>query len=154
MDPGLAFGPLGLVPAIFLLYITLGPYENKFKDKIVFIGWKAAGIGDFWVTPTAPALPGVEKQATIVSNILHQDFIIRNKSLVIWDIALILVTGFLSSLLIPRLSPMRATLFTIIFWMVLAAFLQSTFSHAKLWLYSIYPFLTVVLAYSSTTPVP
>jgi hypothetical protein len=39
MDPGLAFGPLGLVPAIFLLYVTLGPYENKFKDKIVFLSF-------------------------------------------------------------------------------------------------------------------
>ncbi len=39
MDPGLAFGPFGLVPAIFLLYITLGPYENKFKDKIVFLSF-------------------------------------------------------------------------------------------------------------------
>jgi len=39
MDPGLAFGPLGLVPAIFLLYITLGPYENKFKDKIIFLSF-------------------------------------------------------------------------------------------------------------------
>lgn len=39
MDPGLAFGPLGLVPAIFLLYITLGPYETKFKDKIVFLSF-------------------------------------------------------------------------------------------------------------------
>jgi hypothetical protein len=39
MDPGLAFGPLGLVPAIFLLYITLGPYETKFEDKIVFLSF-------------------------------------------------------------------------------------------------------------------
>lgn len=39
MDPGLAFGPLGLVPAIFLLYITLGPYENKFEDKVVFLSF-------------------------------------------------------------------------------------------------------------------
>ena len=37
MDPGLIFGPLGLVPAIFLLYFTLGPYETKFEDKIVFL---------------------------------------------------------------------------------------------------------------------
>jgi len=39
MDPGLAFGPLGLVPAIFLLYITLGPYETKFEEKIVFLSF-------------------------------------------------------------------------------------------------------------------
>jgi hypothetical protein len=37
MDPGLIFGPLGLVPAIFILYLTLGPYENIFEDKIVFL---------------------------------------------------------------------------------------------------------------------
>lgn len=39
MDPGLIFGPLGLVPAIFILYLTLGPYENIFEDKIVFLSF-------------------------------------------------------------------------------------------------------------------
>jgi adenylate cyclase len=92
----------------------------------------------------------VEKQATIISNILHQDFIIRNKYLVIWDLALILITGLTLGLLIPKLSPLRAASFSLLLCVLLAAFIQYTFSHAKLWIYAVYPFLTIGLAYSCT----
>jgi adenylate cyclase len=34
---------------------------------------------------------------------------------------------------------------------LLGAFIQYTFSQAKLWIYAVYPFLTIGLAYSSTT---
>jgi adenylate cyclase len=146
------YGPAGSFPYYSFIDVLEGKISPSiFKDKIVFIGWKAAGIGDFWVTPTSPALPGVEKQATIISNILHQDFIIRDKYLVIWDLALILITGLTLGLLIPKLSPLRAASFSLLLCVLLGAFIQYTFSHAKLWIYAVYPFLTIGLAYSSTT---
>lgn len=146
------YGPAGSFPYYSFIDVLKGKISPSiFKDKIVFIGWKAAGIGDFWVTPTSPALPGVEKQATIISNILHQDFIIRNKYLVIWDLALILITGLTLGFLIPKLSPLRAASFSLLLCVLLGAFIQYTFSQAKLWIYAVYPFLTIGLAYSSTT---
>ena len=145
------YGPAGAYPYYSFNEVLEGKVSPSiFKDKIVLIGWKAAGIGDFWVTPTSPALPGVEKQATIISNILHQDFIIRNKYLVIWDLALILITGLTLGLLIPKLSPLGASSFSLLLCVLLAAFIQYTFSHAKLWIYAVYPFLTIGLAYSCT----
>ena len=144
------YGPGGTYPYYSFNDVMEGKISpDIFKDKIVFIGWKAAGIGDFWVTPTSPALPGVEKQATVISNILHQDFIIRNKVLVIWDLALIIITGLILSLWVTRFSPLYAALFTLILVVLLGALIQAIFSYAKLWVYAVYPFLTVGLAYSS-----
>lgn len=146
------YGPAGAYPYYSFNDVLEGKVSPSiFKDKIVLIGWKAAGIGDNWVTPTSPALPGVEKQATIISNILHQDFIIRNKYLLIWDLALILITGLTLGFVIPKLSPLRASYFSLLLCVLLGAFIQYTFSQAKLWIYAVYPFLTIGLAYSGTT---
>ena len=46
-----------------------------FKDKIVFIGAKAAGLYDLRTTPVSEALPGVEIQATVLANLLAGDFL-------------------------------------------------------------------------------
>jgi adenylate cyclase len=146
------YGPAGT----FSYYSFVDVLEGKvsasiFKNKIVLIGSSAAGLTDFWVTPTSPALPGVEKQATIISNILYQDFIIRNKYLILWDLGLILIVGLTLSLFIPKLSPLHATLFSLFLCVLLVAFIQYLFSFSKLWIYVVYPFLTVGFAYSSTT---
>ncbi|MES9995299.1 CHASE2 domain-containing protein [Desulfovibrio aminophilus] len=47
----------------------------QLKDKIVFIGTSAAGLKDLRSTPFDPVYPGVETHATIVDNILSQDFL-------------------------------------------------------------------------------
>ncbi|MFH1487981.1 MAG: adenylate/guanylate cyclase domain-containing protein [Pseudomonadota bacterium] len=145
------YGPTGTYPYFSFYDVLEGKKDaSLFKDKIVFIGYTAAGIKDFYVTPTDPGLPGVEKQATIVSNILHQDFIIRNRVLIAWDIFFILVSGLILGLTIPKLPPLRATLFSILLLIFMAAFLQAIFSYAKLWVYAVYPLLTIALAYSCT----
>ncbi|MEW6267422.1 MAG: CHASE2 domain-containing protein [Thermodesulfobacteriota bacterium] len=48
---------------------------DKFKDKIVFVGAKAASLYDLRSTPVAEALPGVEIHATFLNNLLAQDFL-------------------------------------------------------------------------------
>ncbi|OQY43104.1 MAG: hypothetical protein B6240_13195 [Desulfobacteraceae bacterium 4572_87] len=50
---------------------------ERLKDKIVFLGTTAAGIGDRHTTPMRTSFPGVEIQATVVDNILTGHFIIR-----------------------------------------------------------------------------
>ncbi len=37
MDIGTALLPLGMIPALFILYVTLGGYEKKFKNKYIFL---------------------------------------------------------------------------------------------------------------------
>jgi len=45
------------------------------ENKIVFLGSSAAGLMDIRVSPLDEVFPGVEVNATIVDNILNQDFI-------------------------------------------------------------------------------
>lgn len=83
-------------------------YDNKmpegyFKDKIVLIGGTAAGLGDLYPTPIWHALPGVEIQATVLSNILDNNFLKKdssNKNLII-IIIFSLLLGVTTSLLSP-----------------------------------------------------
>ncbi len=37
MDVGTALLPLGIIPALFILYVTLGGYEGKFKNAYIFL---------------------------------------------------------------------------------------------------------------------
>ena len=48
---------------------------EEFKDKIVIIGPSAIGIGDLHASPLASTMPGVEYQATLISNLLQGDFV-------------------------------------------------------------------------------
>ena len=51
--------------------------DGVLKNKIVFLGSSAAGLMDIRVSPLDEVFPGVEVNATIVDNILNQDFITR-----------------------------------------------------------------------------
>ncbi|MFH1138059.1 MAG: CHASE2 domain-containing protein [Pseudomonadota bacterium] len=68
---------------------------GEFKDKIVFIGAKAAGLWDLRSTPMAEDLPGVEIHAAFLNNILEGDFI---RSVPAW-----IKTGVIILLLIATL---------------------------------------------------
>jgi adenylate cyclase len=51
--------------------------KDALKGKIVFVGTSAAGLKDLRTTPFDPVYPGVETHATVVDNILKEDFIYR-----------------------------------------------------------------------------
>ncbi|MEF9438570.1 MAG: CHASE2 domain-containing protein, partial [Candidatus Mariimomonas ferrooxydans] len=70
-----------------------------FKDKIVLIGASAIATYDLKNTPFSANMPGVEKNATVVANIMSKDFI--KKSEIYVDLFLVLLTG-ISALLMSR----------------------------------------------------
>jgi len=63
------------VDSFFDVYSGKIPGE-KYRDKIVLIGATAPGIGETFVTPAAPATPGVLLVAHEVSSILQQHFFV------------------------------------------------------------------------------
>jgi adenylate cyclase len=54
---------------------TSGPSSAQaFAGKIVLIGATAKGLGDVFPSPYAPAVPSVERHATLIANMLGTDF--------------------------------------------------------------------------------
>ena len=69
---------------LFLSYVDVlrGNLPSEFfKDRLVLIGTQALGIGDVHVTPFTSdhPMPGVEIQATILNNLLDNNFLTEHK---------------------------------------------------------------------------
>jgi adenylate cyclase len=84
-------GPAGTFPHYSvsdILYERLPP--DLFKNKIVLVGATATGIYDMRVTPFSAVYPGVEIHATVIDNILHQNFLIHSGWTKFIDICMII----------------------------------------------------------------
>ena len=70
---------------------------ETFRDKIVFIGFTAAGLYDLKPTPVSSVSPGVAVHATLVANLLRGDFLQRipRAALLLLGLILALVLGSL-----------------------------------------------------------
>jgi adenylate cyclase len=71
------------------------------KNRIILLGTSALATFDQKVTPFSANFPGVEKNATVVHNILNNDFI--TKSPRFSELAVILITGVILVIFLPRL---------------------------------------------------
>jgi len=71
-----------------------------FHEKIAFVGTSALATYDQKVTPLSANMPGVEKNANVVENILFNNFIKKSPGLL--EIIYILLTGIFLGLILPR----------------------------------------------------
>ena len=78
---------------------------DAFHGKIVLIGTSALATYDHKVTPFSGNMPGVEKNANVVQNILLGNFIRRSPGVV--ELASILAASLALILLLPRLSAVK-----------------------------------------------
>ncbi|MBI5073866.1 MAG: adenylate/guanylate cyclase domain-containing protein [Nitrospirae bacterium] len=108
-----------------------------FKDKIVLIGTSALATYDQKVTPLSADLPGVEKNATIVQNILLNNFLTPSPKII--EVFAIIFSGILLGLLVPRLRALKGSVLAaglIIFYLFLSYFLLL---YHGLWINLLYP---------------
>lgn len=80
------------------------PVEDL-KGRIVLVGTSAPGLLDLRSTPVANAYPGVEVHANIISGMLDDRVWHAPPWVVGVEVLLLLITGMVTLLLIPRLSP-------------------------------------------------
>jgi adenylate cyclase len=71
---------------------------DDFKDKVIFIGASAAGVEDLKLTPLGTRVPGVYLHASIVSNVLNNNFI--KKVDVRWIYLITFIICFIISLMV------------------------------------------------------
>jgi adenylate cyclase len=75
---------------------------QQFEGRAVLIGGSAAGIGETFVTPFDEYLPGIEWRATVVDEILRQDFVVRRDATVALDLGFLVLGGLVIGWLAQR----------------------------------------------------
>jgi len=91
----------GMFPYISAVDIMEGKIDPAMLEgKIAFIGTSAAGLKDLRATPFTPVFPGVETHATILDNILTQDFISIPDYAPAVELAATLLAGIVITLLV------------------------------------------------------
>lgn len=125
--------------------------QRAFKDKIVLIGLTGIGVADTEATPLSPVFPGIERQATVISNILNRDFIIKPVWADLFGFGITLLFGILTAFLLPMLG---AKMGAYIGGGLVAAYTISIiFAYASygLWLNLTYPILILIFNYIAIT---
>ena len=125
--------------------------SGTFKDKVIFVGASAAGLFDLKTTPFTryEPYPGMEISATILSNLLHRDFLVRAGD--IWAIMAILMFAFTTSfsfVFIPRVrTVMIIVASSIIAWLAVCF---AAFAWNDVWVPLAAPLSSVVLSMAAS----
>jgi adenylate cyclase len=83
--------------------------QEKLAGRVVLVGTTAPGLKDLRSTPVDSHYPGVEAHASLISGML--DGVIKHKPywVHVADVGLVLFAGIIMVLMLPRLSPLKAT---------------------------------------------
>jgi adenylate cyclase len=142
-------GPTGTFPTYSVADIlgrTLP--RGTFKNKIVLIGATAMGIFDLRVTPFSNNMPGIEKHASVVDNILHRDFLYHTEfSVPVLIVLFAMVLGFA----IPRLGAKAGAALFLILFVGYLGFVYYLFTSRGIWFNLVYPASALFFGYTSQT---
>ncbi len=147
-------GPEGTFPKVSATDILHGHFDKGiFTDKIVLLGTTALGTFNAALTPYSSrgTYPGLEVHATVIDNILKQDFLIRPKWARVYDLAGILILGVLTGWVAARMNALRSILFALLFLLAHIFIARWFFTARGLWLNMVYPLLALVLVYTVVT---
>lgn len=116
--------------------------REEVEEKIVLVGATAVGIYDLRVTPTSPALPGVEKHANVIESIISERYIREVPQAYV--ILILAISGFCGLILFGRLKASHSLLALLLF--ILSFFLSSyfLFKYLGLWLSQFYLYANTV----------
>jgi adenylate cyclase len=117
---------------------------QNFSGKIVLVGASAIGLRDAIVTPYDPSMPGVERHATLMANMLGHDFLQRDDRMIAID-ALLLLLGGLSVGVLARWGFAAAVTGAVLLVAGLALFDYVAFVRFGLWFNFLFPAATIVL---------
>ena len=153
-------GPYRTYPQVSMWDVTSGATpRGTFRDKIVFVGATALGIGDIRNTPFQKedsGYMGVEVHANILDNLLHSDdpsrtFLVRGFREEALDIGFILFFGLALGTWFGRSQPLASTVSLLFVLAAFAWFSYFTFAHWGLWTGFVVPAGTLVVNYAAIT---
>ena len=88
--------------------------KSDLNGKIALIGTTAPGLLDLRSTPVGSVYPGVEIHANMIASMLDSDFKHKPAYMLGAEVILLLIGGIALSMLVPLLSPFRATLLSLL----------------------------------------
>jgi adenylate cyclase len=145
-------GPTGTFPTYAFVDVLQGRLpDTTFRDAIVLIGGSASGLGDTFVTPFASALPGVERHATVIDNILRQDFLYRRNTTALIDLAAIIVMGLLVGWLSPQCRSYWGSVVALGLGGLYVVANVLAFTQAGLWVHLLFPLGAIAINQSTIT---
>jgi adenylate cyclase len=142
-------GPRGAFPTYALSRVLRGEVPaGVFADRIVLVGTSISGINDTFETPFSAVLPGVERLATVVDNLLHDNALRRPAALPAVEAATMLVLALLIGFAVSRLPALPAALTAgaLIVAMTIAGHLA--LKHANLWVAAALPLAALALVFA------
>lgn len=119
------------------------------RGKVVLIGATAVGIYDLRVTPFSPAMPGVEKHASVITSIIENNALKAVAPGI--NLSILIVSGLLFSVFATRLKALWALLVTIAVIFTLFASTFYLFSHRGLWIDISYASLNILFIFIFST---
>lgn len=122
------------------------PHEY-FRDKVVLVGASAAGLMDLRVTPVSSVYPGVEIHASLIWNIINNDFIVKAKPWI--TIMIMMVMCILCAVVALVLKPYWAFLLNLIQIVLFLIIGYQYFTHENIWIELVRPVFAVLLTYMS-----
>lgn len=143
------YGPAQTFPHYSLSDVVLGrsPPET-FKDKIVLFGFTGSIYQDVHSVPFQPGLyPGVEVHATIIENIIREDFLTKPEWTILADPLIIFLLGIVLGVALQRTHPFSGAFTALICLMAVAGIIYMAFLSWRVWLNVTFPFMFIILDY-------
>jgi adenylate cyclase len=132
-------GPERTIPYLSAADVLGGTLDPVLmKDKIVLLGTSAISTFDFVVTPFSARMPGVEKNATVIENIIHRRFL---RSVPLSVVAfLVVASGLFLAFLLPQVRAQWGLLTSGVILLLYYALNQYLFTWQGYYANFIYPF--------------
>jgi len=138
-------GDKGKFPYISALDIYNNTFDKSLvKNKFVIIGTTSAGLFDLKATPYDSVYPGVEIQATLLDNLLKNDFLSKPENEEIINLFIIFISAVLSAFILYRFSAVYAFVFITLMLVLIYYGDYYLFSHYKIILNTFYPLSTIL----------
>ncbi|MDQ6965929.1 MAG: adenylate/guanylate cyclase domain-containing protein, partial [Mariprofundaceae bacterium] len=140
-------GRAGTIHTVSALDVINGEVpQDALVDRVVLIGSTALGAGDIHVTPFS-TMPGVEKQATVVENLLHANFMMREEATVLVGVVATVLFTLLLTMGVSTWGPLTGA--SVFLGMLLseAAFAEYQFREFNVWVNGVVPVGSLIILY-------
>jgi len=124
---------------------------DLFRGKVVLVGTAALGTYDQLSTSFSANYPGVEKNATVIENILHRQFLTAGLWTSPVEFGLVLAFGFVLTYGLPRVRPVHAAGLAAATWISYVGVVQTLFVVKGICLPVVMPTFTIGSVFVVTT---